>query len=113
MRGSAIWSPHRVVGLRAFIAPWKTIEIPRQRTFSRNSSVENYITSSPDRRPWPSYSSTFLGRSRRMAFAVDVLPHPLSPTLTIVSPHYTNKQTSPTAHHQPHHLQPYYCQLQP
>ena len=97
MRGSAIWSPHRVVGLRAFIAPWKTIEIPRQRTFSRNSSVEYSITSSPDRRTWPSYSSTFLGRSRRMAFAVDVLPHPLSPTMAIVSPGSTEKETSSTA----------------
>ena len=29
--GSAIWSPIRWTGLRAFIAPWKMIEISRQR----------------------------------------------------------------------------------
>ena len=29
--GSAIWSPTRRTGLRAFIAPWNTIEISRQR----------------------------------------------------------------------------------
>ena len=29
--GSAIWSPTRRTGLSAFIAPWNTIEISRQR----------------------------------------------------------------------------------
>ena len=97
MSGSATWPPTRIVGLREFIAPWKTMEMPRHRTTFRNSSVSNSMTSCPSNTTLPSYRRTFLGRSRRIAFAVEVFPEPLSPTSAIVCPGSRAKEISSTA----------------
>ena len=94
--GSAIWSPTRWTGLRAFIAPWKMIEISRQRYRWRAFS-DRVCRSIPNSRTLPATTSALDGRSRRSESAVVVLPQPDSPAIPRASPSSSVKLTSSTA----------------
>src|SRR6266699_3100975 len=85
MIGSAIWSPIRLTGFRAFIAPWKMIEISFHR-MPRIESSESFTRFLPRNRIEPRTMRPLYGRRRMSARAVVVFPHPLSPAKPSASP---------------------------
>ncbi len=100
MIGSAICLPVSVTGFRAFIAPWKIIEISFQRTFCMPYSVR-LARFLPSKRISPETILPFAGRSLRIESAAVVLPQPDSPARPRLSPGSTQKLTFSTARTQP------------
>ena len=85
MIGSAICLPVSCTGLRAFIAPWKIIEISFQRIFDMPYSVR-LVRLRPSKRMSPETMRPFSGRSLSTASAAVVLPQPDSPARPRLSP---------------------------
>src|SRR3989442_7221481 len=83
-------------GFNEFIAPWKMIEMSAQRTrwIERSESLTRFL---PLNRISPRRIFPLYGRSRMIARAVVVLPHPLSPARPRASPSPTSNDTPWTA----------------
>ena len=99
--GSAICSPTRWTGLSAFIAPWKTMLISRQRYRRSWSSVLGTRSMPNSLMLLPLRMRAFGGRSRTSDSAVVVLPQPDSPASPSASPSLRRKLTPSTALTQP------------
>src|SRR5881296_2754559 len=94
--GSAIWSPIRFTGFRAFIAPWKMIEMCFHR-IPRSWPSVTFARSYPTYSIVPSTIFPFDGRRRMIDRAAVVLPQPLSPASPRLSPSPKVKSTPSTA----------------
>ena len=100
--GSMIWWPTVWHGFSAFMAPWKTTEIPFQRTVRISVSVK-------DKRSRPSnvtppVTEAVSGNRRGTARASVVLPHADSPASPRTSPGSMVRLTSSTAATSPRSL---------
>src|SRR3989454_4709068 len=103
---SAICQLTRLTGLRAFIAPWKTIAMCFQRIL-RSSDSLIVARSFTEYRMWPSTIRPSLGSSRMIDSAVVVLPQPLSPASPTLSPFSSFHETSSTARTVPERVSKY------
>lgn len=93
---STIWSRTRITGLSAFMALWKTMEMPHQRKSSISSSLISRI-SRPAKFTLPPVISAGGCRMRKIECAMVVLPLPDSPASPTTSPSLTVKDTPSTA----------------
>ena len=96
MIGSAICLPTCCTGFRAFMAPWKMIEMSFQRILLMPYSVR-LARFLPSKRISPETTRPFSGSSLRMARAAVVLPQPDSPARPRLRPCSTMKLTPSTA----------------
>src|SRR5437867_2156261 len=103
---SAICQLTRLTGLRAFIAPWKTIAMCFQRIFRISDSLI-VARSFPEYRMWPSTIRPFFGSRRMIDSAVVVFPQPLSPASPRLSPFSSVHETSSTARTVPERVSKY------
>src|SRR3989454_5921078 len=103
---SAICQLTRLTGLRAFIAPWKTMAMCFQRIL-RSSDSLIVARSFPEYRMWPSTIRPFFGSRRMIDSAVVVLPQPLSPASPRLSPFSSFHETSSTARTVPERVSKY------
>ena len=94
--GSAIWSPIVFTGLKAFIAPWKTIAMSFQRCGLIDVLAAREDVLAVEHAPCPT-TRAFGGSSPIIARIVVVLPQPDSPTSPIRSPSRSSKLTPCTA----------------
>ena len=94
--GSAICLPTGCTGFKAFMAPWKMIEMSFQRTLLMPYSVR-LARFLPSNRISPETMRPFSGSSLRMARAAVVLPQPDSPARPRLLPSATMKLTPSTA----------------
>ena len=93
--GSTIWSPIRLTGSNAFMAPWKTIAMSFQRCGATVCSPRSR-TSMPSKSTRPETEAVG-GSSPISARTVVVFPHPDSPTMPRRVPASTEKDTPCTA----------------
>ena len=93
--GSTIWSTTRRTGLNAFIAPWKTMAMSRQRCGRIESSPPARM-SSPSSTTRPATLAVG-GRSPINARIAVVLPQPDSPTRPIRCPSVSSRSIPWTA----------------
>ena len=96
MIGSAICLPTGCTGFKAFMAPWKMIEMSFQRTLLMPYSVR-LAKFLPSKRISPLTMRPFSGSSLRIARAAVVLPQPDSPARPRLWPGSTTKLTPSTA----------------
>ena len=85
-----------MVGFRAVIGSWKTMENSRPRSF-RISRSGIAVMSAPPAEMVPLLIRAEGGRSFRMLLQSTLLPQPDSPTTASTSPAFTEKDTSRTA----------------
>ena len=98
--GSATWWPTRWTGFSAFIAPWKTRLISRQR-YRLSCRSLFCARSMPNSLTDPLRILPFAGRSWTSESAVVVLPQPDSPAMPRASPSSRRNETPSTAFTEP------------